>query len=117
MSYFKIGDIDFSDICAGLKVIKNRNFNSQTNANGDTVIDYINKKIQLEVSIIAINDTKMTELLNAIDVFNVAISYRDPLTNELKVIDSIISTDEIEYYTIQINKVMYKAFILTFTEL
>ena len=117
MSYFKIGDIDFSDICSGLKVIKNRNFNSQTNANGDTVIDYINKKIQIEVSIIAINDTKMAELQNELEDFNVSISYRDPLTNEIKTIDSIIATDEVEYYTIQVNKVLYKAFNLTFTEL
>ena len=117
MSYFKIGDIDFSDICSELKVTKNRNFNSQTNANGDTVIDYINKKTQLEVGIIAINDVKMAQLQTALEDFNVSISYRDPLTNEIKTIDSIISTDEVEYYTIQINKVLYKAFNLTFTEL
>ena len=44
MAYFKIGDTDFSAYVNGLKVNKNAVYNSQTNASGDTLVDYINSK-------------------------------------------------------------------------
>jgi hypothetical protein len=118
MAYFMIDNVDYSNVCSGMKVTKNHYYNSQTNANGDTVIDYINKKRQIEVTIIPLDDTKMAELQNAINNFNVSISFRNPKTNILEEnVNCIIENDEVEYYTIQVNKVMYNAFTLTFTEL
>lgn len=117
MEYFKIGDIDFSMYVSSLKVKTAVNYNSQTNAAGDTVVDYINKKRSIEVGIIALNAMTMPTLQDAIAPFNVSITFRNPQTNDLETINCIIPENEIEYYTIQISKVMYKAATLTFTEL
>lgn len=117
MAYFKINDVDFSAMVSGLKVSKAANYTAQTNAAGNTVVDYINSKRTVEVSIIALDDTAMKNIKTAIDGFNVSITFRNPATNELETINAIIPENEVEYYTIQTNKVMYKAFTLTFTEL
>ena len=117
MAYFKIGKTDFSNIVNELKVDKTSNYNSQTNAAGDTVVDYINTKRIIEVGIIPLDDTAMAELQTAINDFKVMISFRNPKTNQLETIFCIIPESGIEYYTIQANKVMYKAFKLKFIEL
>ena len=69
-------------------------------------------------TLLLLNDADMAALENAIAPFNVSISYRDPQTNKLiENMNCIIPEDEVEYYTIQANKVMYKAFSLSFQEL
>ena len=118
MNYFKIGNIDFSSFVNELKVSKVNNYNAQVNAAGNTVVDYINSKREIEVGIIPINDADMQSILNAIDTFNVSVSFLNPLTNTLENnVNCIIDSSEIEYYTIQVGNIMYKAFTLTFTEL
>ena len=117
MAYFKINDNDLSMYVSGLKVSKAANYSAQTNAAGNTVVDYINSKRTVEVTIIPLDDTAMQNIKAAIDAFNVSISFRNPATNELETINAIIPEDEVEYYTIQADKVMYKAFTLVFTEL
>lgn len=118
MAYFKIGENDFSIYVNELKVSKTANYNAQTNAAGNTVVDYINSKRTIEVGIIPLNDTAMAQLQAAIDAFNVSISFRNPKTNELEEnVNCIIPESGVEYYTIQANKVMYKALNLKFTEL
>ena len=117
MAYFKIGKTDFSSIVNELNINKTSNYNSQTNAAGDTVVDYINTKRIIEVGIIPLDDTVMAELQTAINDFKVMISFRNPKTNQLETIFCIIPESGIEYYTIQANKVMYKAFKLKFIEL
>lgn len=118
MTYFKIGDVDFSDIVNELKVNKSANYNAQTNAAGNTVVDYINSKREIEVGIIPLKEDDMSTLLSAIDGFNVSISFLNPITKELEDnVNCIIPSSDIEYYTIQVGKVMYNTFTLTFTEL
>lgn len=117
MAYFKINDTDYSNYVSELKVKKAANYNAQTNAAGDTVVDYINSKREIEVGIIALNDVVMAQLQEALDGFNVSISFRNPQTNVLESINCIIPDTEVEYYTIQANKVMYNGINLTFTEL
>ena len=118
MAYFKIGNNDYSMYVNQLKVGKAANYNSQTNAAGDTVVDFINHKRKIEVGIIPLNDTVMAALQNDLDAFNVSISFRNPKTNQLETgVNCIIPDTEIEYYTIQVNKVSYNAFTLTFIEL
>ena len=117
MAYFKIGSTDFSNIVNELKVDNTSNYNSQTNAAGDTVVEYINTKRIIEVGIIPLDDTDMAKLQTAINDFKVMISFRNPRTNQLETIFCIIPESGIEYYTIQANKVMYKAFKLKFIEL
>lgn len=118
MAYFKIASEDFSLYVNELKVSKKANYTSQTNAAGNTVVDYINSKRTIEVGIIPLDDTDAAKVLNAVSRFNVNISFRNPLTNTLESnVSCIIPDTDIEYYTIQVDKVMYKAFKLKFTEL
>lgn len=118
MAYFKIGDMDFSKYVCSLKINKTHNYSAQTNAAGDTVVDYINSKRSFEIGIIPVGEMEMAEILEAIDGFNVSISFRNPHTNTLEEnVNCIIPSSDVEYYTIQINKVLYKKCTLTFTEL
>ena len=118
MSYFKIGNTDFSKYVNQLKVSSAANYSAQTNAAGNTVVDYINTKRTIEVGIIPLDSAAMIALENAIGAFNVSISFRNPKSGALEEnINCIIPSRDIEYYTIQAQKVMYKAFTLKFTEL
>jgi hypothetical protein len=117
VSYFKIGNNDFSNIVNELKVSESAKYTSQTNANGDSVVDLINKKRTIEVGIIPLTNAQMINLQTEIDAFNVSISFTNPKTGALENINCIIPTNNVEYYTIQANKVMFKAFKLKFIEL
>lgn len=118
MAYFKIGDYDYSDYVSGLVVNDNASYNAQTNAAGNTVVDYINTKRVIEVTVIPLTDEKMSDLLHEVAKFNVTISFRNPKTNALEEnVECIIPSNKVEYYTIQTKKVMYKELVLTFTEL
>ncbi|MBR4419717.1 MAG: hypothetical protein IKT32_02445 [Clostridia bacterium] len=101
-----------------MKITKNRVYTAQTNAAGDTVADYINTKRVIEVGIIPLDADVMASLQNDLDNFNVTISCRNPQTNALEDnINCIIPTNGVDYYTIRVDKVMYKAFVLVFQEL
>lgn len=118
MSYFKIGNNDYSMYVNQLKVNKTATYNIQTNAAGNSVVDYINSKRVIEVGIIPVDDEAMAKLQADIDAFNVSISFRNPKTNVLEEnVNCIIPTNSVEYYTIRANKVSYKALVLQFTEL
>lgn len=117
MAYFKINGFDYSKYVSALKVNKSSVYNAQTNAAGNTVVDYINSKRVIEVSIIALDNSIMPNLLGLVDGFDVNITYLNPRSNKLEEVNCIVPDDEIEYYTIQSGKVLYKAFNLKFTEL
>jgi hypothetical protein len=118
MTYFKIGNKDYSMFVNELKVDKDVNYNSQTNAAGDTVVDYINSKRTIEVGIIPLNDTTMAALQSDLDAFNVSISFRNPKTNTLEEnVNCIIPSTGIEYQMILVNRVLYKELSLKFIEL
>lgn len=118
MNYFKINGNDYSIYCNSLKVKRAATYRSQTNAAGNTVIDNAIPKRIVEVGIIPLSDLIMEELLGDVYGFKVELSYRNPATNELEEgIVCVIPESEIEYYTIRDDKVLYKAFNLTFTEL
>lgn len=117
MAYFMIGDTDYSAMCNKLKVNNSVNYTAQTNAAGNSVVDYINTKRTIEVGIIPLSDADMIGLQIALSKFNVSITIRNPLTNGLETINCIIPQNDIEYYTIQADRVLYKALNLTFTEL
>lgn len=117
MAYFKIGSTDYSNLVNELKVNKSTNYTAQTNAAGNTVVDYTNKKRTIEVGIIPATEADVKNLLSALDSFNMTISYREPTTGAITTCDCIIPDSNIEYYTIQANKVRLKAFKLKFIEL
>lgn len=117
MAYFRINGTDLSMYVSGLKVSKAANYTAKTNAAGNKVVDYINTKRTLEVSIIALDDSVMKTIQPLLDAFNITIEYRDTATGELAAFAAILPSNDIEYYTIQSNRVMYKAFKLIITEL
>lgn len=117
MAYLKINNIDVSMYVSGLKVSKAANYSAQTNAAGNTVVDYINTKRTVEATIIALDDAAMKTISSLLDDIQITLDYRNPATGELEKINCILPQTTIEYYTIQADKVMYKAFTLTFTEL
>ena len=118
MAFFKIGNNDYSMFTSELKVATNHNYNAQTNAAGNSVVDYINKKRVVNVVIVPLNDDIMAQLQADINAFNVSISFLNPQTKTLETgVNCIIAKNEPEYYTIQDSKVMFKALSLTFEEL
>lgn len=118
MAYFKINDVDYSMYVNKLLVDKEANFHSQTNAAGNSVVDLVNHKRTISVGIIPLDNAAMIRLQQAIDGFNVSISFLNPLTNALEEnVNCIIPSSGVEYYTIQANKVLFKAFELEFVEL
>ena len=117
MSYFKINNNDYSMYVSALKIDSVNNYNAQTNAAGNTVVDYINTKRTIDVTIIPLDSAAMANLQNDIESFGVLLSFRNPKTNILENINCIIPSNNVDYYTIQDNKVMYNAFALKFIEL
>lgn len=117
MAYFKINDADLSQYVSGLKVSKAANYSSQTNAAGNTVVDYINTKRTLEVTLIPLDDYMIEVLAIALEQFIFSISYREPAEGDLVTMIAILPAHEIDYYTIQANKVLTKPIELTFVEL
>lgn len=118
MAYFKINGVDYSTFVSGLKVTKTHIYTSQTNAAGDTVADYINAKRVIEVNIIPLDAAALASLLTAVDNFDVSLSFLNPQTGAIEEnVACIIPSNAIEYYTIQADKTLTKAFNLSFTEL
>jgi hypothetical protein len=118
MAYLKINDKDFSPYVRELKITKKNNYNAQTNAAGNTVVDYINRKREFNVGFIYVDDETMQQIQEELDMFNVFISFRNPDTGALEEdVDCIIPNSQIEYFTIQANRVLFKEFSLTFQEL
>lgn len=119
MAYFKINSTDFSSYVSGLKVGYETlvSDNSGRNAAGDTVIDVVNRKTKLYVTLRHTTKAEMTKFLTAIDDYVVSASFLDPITNQLKTITAYTGTPEPEYYTIQGDNVIYKPLSLNFIQL
>lgn len=117
--YFKINNTDFSSLVSGLKVGYETlvSDNSGRNAAGDTVIDVINKKIKVYVTLRHTTQAEMESFLNAIENYVVNISFLDAKTNTLKSITTYTGTPEPEYYTIQDNLIIFKPMSINFIEL
>lgn len=118
MAYFKINNNDYSMYVSDLIITKKPIYKSATNAAGNTVVKYITTKRTFTVRIIPLDSASMAGLQADLNLFQVNISYRDPETNALvENVKCIIPINEVEYYTIQADKVMYKALLITIQEL
>lgn len=119
MSYLKINNTDVSHLVKSLKIGYETlvSDNSGRNANGDTVIDVINRKVKVYVTFIPMFDDDMAELLGSIKDYVVNVTYRDSKSNSLKTITCYTGTPEPDYYCILPNKVIYKEMSLNFIEL
>lgn len=117
MTIFKIGDKDFSGLVTGLKVGYETlvSDNSGRNANGDTVIDVINHKRKIYVTLKHTTIDQMQEFLASIEDYVVEVTYLDPKTNELKTATTYTGTPEPDYYNVR--KSLYKPMSLNFIEL
>lgn len=119
MSYLNINGTDVSDLVRGLKVGYETlvSEDSGRNANGDTVLDIINRKVKLYVSFRPMDGNEMARLLNSFAAYVVNISFRDSKTNSTKTIQCYTGTPEPEYYWIHGSQVLYKQMDLNFIEL
>ena len=119
MSYLIINGTEVSDLVKSLKVSYETlvSDNSGRNANGDTVIDVINKKVKLQVTFRPMDDTEMARLLSAIENYVINVTYRDSKTNSNKTITCYTGTPEPDYYFILDNRVLYKEMGLNFIQL
>lgn len=119
MAYLKINNIDFSSLVSGLKVGRETLVSDQSgrNAAGNTVIDVINKKYKIYVTLRHTTNAEMKRFLSAIDGYVVNISFLNPITNAETTVQAYTGTPEPEYYTIQPNNVIYKPLSLNFIEL
>ena len=118
MAYLKVNGTDFSDIVSGLKIGYETlvSDNSGRNAAGNTVVDVINRKIKVYVTLRHTTNTEMKNFLTAIQDYVVNVTFLNPETNALKTVTAYTGTPEPEYYTIS-NKTIYKPMSLNFIEL
>lgn len=118
MAYLKINGKDFSSLVSGLKIGYETlvSDNSGRNAAGNTVIDVINRKIKVYVTLRHTTNAEMNSFLNAIKDYVVNVTFLNPETNTLDTINTYTGTPEPEYYTIS-NKTIYKPMSLNFIEL
>lgn len=114
-----INGTDVSNLVQGLKVGYETlvSEDSGRNANGDTVLDIINRKVKLYVTFRPMDASEMATLLGAIADYVVSVSYRDSKTNATKTIQCYCGTPEPEYYWVLNNQVLYKSFSFNFIEL
>jgi hypothetical protein len=119
MSYLMINGTDVSDLVKGLKVGYETlvSEDSGRNANGDTVIDVINRKAKIYVTFRAMDSAEMARLLATFSDYVVSVTYRDSKTNSNETITCYTGTPEPEYYCILADRVFYKEMNLNFIEL
>lgn len=119
MSYLSINGTDVSHLVKGLKVGYETLVaeNSGRNANGDTVLDVINKKIKLYVVFRPMNGSDMASLLSSFENYVIPVSFRDSKTNSIQTITCYTGTPEPEYYWILNNQVLYKELSVNFIEM
>lgn len=113
----KIGSYNASGLVSGLKVGYETlvSDSSGRNANGDTVLDIINMKRKLYVTLRHTTFTEMMDFLEAVDDYQVSVTYLDPKTGTVQTIDAYTGTPEPEYYNV--SKTIFKPMTLNFIEL
>lgn len=119
MSYLKINNTDISSYVKGLKIGYETLVadGSGRNANGDTVLDVINKKVKIYVTFRPLDGAEMMSFLRLIDDYVVNVTYLDSKTNSLSTATCYTGTPEPDYYWVHGNQVLYKEFSLNFIEL
>ena len=119
MSILTINGTDVSHLVKSLKVGYETLVadNSGRNANGDTVLDVINRKVKLYVTFKPMFEADMATLLSTFSGFVIPVSYRDSQTNSINTITCYTGTPEPEYYWVLDDQVLYKELQLNFIEM
>lgn len=117
--YLKVNGTDFSHLVSGLKVGYETLVSDKSgrNAAGNTVIDVINRKVKLYVTLRHTTKSEMNSFLAAIKDYVVNVTFLNPETNAFTTINAYTGTPEPEYYTIQPTHTIYKPMNLNFIEL
>lgn len=118
MSYLKINNTDISHLVKGLKIGYETLVaeGSGRNANGDTVLDVVNRKVKVYVTFRPMFPSDMVPFFTLIKDYVVNVTYLDAQTNTLKTAQCYHGTPEPEYYHIG-NEIIFKEFSLNFIEL
>lgn len=118
MAYLKVEGTDFSNIVSGLKIGYETIVSDESgrNANGDTVMEIVNRKIKVYVELRHTTRKEMTAFLSSLANYKVDVTFLNPKTNALKTIRAYTGTPEPEYYTLS-DKTLYKPMSLNFIEL
>ena len=119
MTYLKVNGTDISNLVQGLKVGYETLVadGSGRNANGDTVLDIINKKVKVYVTFRPMDGDEMRLFMNAIEDYVVNVTFLDAKTSTMKTVNCYTGTPNPEYYWIHNDNVLYKSFDLNFIEL
>jgi hypothetical protein len=118
LTFLKVNNTDLSDLVSGLKIGYETLVSSSSgrNANGDTVIDIVNRKIKVYVTFRHTTNNEMNRLLTSIRNYVINVTFLNPETKALTTIQAYTGTPEPEYYTIS-DKTIYKPMNLNFIEL
>ena len=118
MAYLKIDNTDFSGLVSNLKVGYETLVSDKSgrNANGDTVVDVINEKNKVYVTLRHTTNAEMKSFLAAIKPYVINVTFLNPETNALSTITAYHGTPEPEYYTIS-DKTIFKPMSINFIEL
>lgn len=117
MAYFKINNNDYSMYVNKLLVDTKHKYTARENASGNMMVKYITKKRNVQVGIIPLDDTALSNLLTDINTFQVQVTFLNPETKALETIDCIIPINSVEYYTIRAGNTSAKAFNIVCEEL
>ena len=120
MSYLKINGTDVSHLVKSLKIGYETLVadNSGRNANGDTVLDIVNRKVKVYATFRPMDSADMSKLLATFANYVIPVTYRDSKTNTLKTITCYTGTPNPQYYWIlDEDHVLYKEMELNFIEM
>ena len=120
MTYFKIGNTDYSAFVSGLKIGHETIVSDKSgrNAAGSMSIDIVARKYKLYVTFRPMTVSEVNSLLNSISGFsNLSITFLNPFTATPTTITCYTNTPEVEYYTIQNSLQLTKDFSVNFIEL
>lgn len=114
---FKVNGKDFSSMISGFKVGYEVlvSENSGRNANGDTVLDVINRKRKAYVTLRHTTESEMSSFLSAVEPFIVTVDYYDSRTRSTRSFQAYTGTPEPEWYNKSLG--LYKPMNLNFIEL
>jgi hypothetical protein len=115
-----INGVDVSDLVQGMKIGYETLVSEEgsgRNAQGDMVIDVINRKVKVYASFRPMSGSDMSRLLGAMDDYVVNVSFRDSKTNATRTITAYTGTPTPDYYWVLGNQALYKAFDVNFIEL
>ena len=120
MTYFKIGNTDFSSYVSSLKVAYEVLLSDKSgrNASGNNVVDIVNRKYKVSITLKPLTEGQMSKFLNAIHDYVIDISFLNPKTGEVKSDVSVYTgVAEPEFYRIIDGKILYKSMSIDFIQM